>query len=78
MLTPPSATFSAMLLTLESLTLFYGCSSVTPALASNAFSFHNNDSSTETGFYTIGSNLNVENNRTCNFSITVPVLQTAA
>ena len=32
----------------------------------------------ETGFYTIGSNPNVENNRTCNSSITVPVLQTAA
>uniref|UniRef100_A0A2N9IZ64 Protein kinase domain-containing protein n=1 Tax=Fagus sylvatica TaxID=28930 RepID=A0A2N9IZ64_FAGSY len=60
------------------LTLFYGCSSVAPALVSNAFICRNNDSSTETGFYTIGSIPNVENNRTCNFSITVPVLQTAA
>ena len=60
------------------LTLFYGCSSVAPALVSNAFICRNNDSSTETGFYTIGSIPNVENNRTCNFSITVPVLKTAA
>ncbi|KAE8022070.1 hypothetical protein FH972_007904 [Carpinus fangiana] len=60
------------------LTLFYGCSSVTPALASNTFSCRHNDSSTETSFYTIGSIPTGENNRTCNESITVPVLQTAA
>ncbi|XP_059449209.1 LEAF RUST 10 DISEASE-RESISTANCE LOCUS RECEPTOR-LIKE PROTEIN KINASE-like 2.7 [Corylus avellana] len=60
------------------LTLFYGCSSVTPPLASNTFSCRKNDSSTETGFYTIGSIPSGENNRTCNESITVPVLQTAA
>lgn len=69
---------SAMPPDFGNLTGFYGCSSVTPALASNTFSCRHNDSSTETGFYTIGSIPTDENNRTCNESITVPVLQTAA
>ena len=78
MLTPPSATFSAMLLILETLP----CSTVAhqslqpwpPMHSAVIIMIH----FSETGFYTIGSNPNVENNRTCNSSITVPVLQTAA
>ena len=78
MLTPPSATFSAILLILETLP----CSTVAhqslqpwpPMHSAVIIMIH----FSETGFYTIGSNPNVENNRSCNSSITVPVLQTAA
>ncbi|KAA8547785.1 hypothetical protein F0562_004214 [Nyssa sinensis] len=59
------------------LTMFYGCSSVSPALSSNKFSCHKNDTSIETGYFTIGSIPSNANFGNCNVSITVPVLQTA-
>lgn len=60
------------------LTLFFGCSSASPALASNKFSCRrNNTSSIETGYFTIGSIPTDGNLGNCNVSITVPVLPSA-
>ena len=60
------------------LTRFFGCSSASPALASNKFSCRrNNTSSIETGYFTIGSIPTDGNLGNCNVSITVPVLPSA-
>ncbi|XP_022893497.1 LEAF RUST 10 DISEASE-RESISTANCE LOCUS RECEPTOR-LIKE PROTEIN KINASE-like 2.1 [Olea europaea var. sylvestris] len=59
------------------LTMFFGCSSISAALASNKFRCHENGTLVENGYFTIGSMPTDGDLGNCTTSVTVPVLQTA-
>ncbi|CAI9758404.1 unnamed protein product [Fraxinus pennsylvanica] len=59
------------------LTMFFGCSSISTALASNKFLCYENGTLVENGYFTIGSIPTDRELGNCTTCITVPVLQTA-
>ncbi|XP_022894129.1 LEAF RUST 10 DISEASE-RESISTANCE LOCUS RECEPTOR-LIKE PROTEIN KINASE-like 2.1 [Olea europaea var. sylvestris] len=59
------------------LTMFFGCSSISTALASNKFRCHENGTLVKNGYFTIGSIPTDRDLGNCMNSVTVPVLQTA-